>query len=304
MQAAVGRGRVLAGELEAALAATGVPREPLFDHPGLMCVRRAFEGGWYYFIANRSEQAVVNDWLPLARPVRSAQLMDALTGRTGGALLRAGAGGGVEVFLSLQQGESIIVRGTADSAPVGEPWTFWEPSGRATDVAESWKVKFIAGGPEFPAPVQMPRLVSWTEIGDTNAQQFAGTARYSVTFDWTGPAAEHWRLDLGKVCQSARVRLNGRELGTLITSPFRVVVDSLKPKGNVLEVEVTNVSANRVRDLDRRGVKWKNFYDINLVNLDYKPFDASNWPLTESGLLGPVTLTPVAPMKVAGGPHD
>ena len=67
----------------------------------------------------------------------------------------------------------------------------------------------------------------------------------------------------------------------------------LKPKGNVLEVEVTNVSANRIRDLDRRGVKWKNFYDINIVNLDYKPFDASNWPLTDSGLLGPVTLTPV-----------
>jgi len=26
-------------------------------------------------------------------------------------------------------------------------------------------------------------------------------------------------------------------------------------------------------------VKWKNFYDINFVGLDYKPFDASNWPL-------------------------
>jgi hypothetical protein len=26
------------------------------------------------------------------------------------------------------------------------------------------------------------------------------------------------------------------------------------------------------------------------VNLDYKPFDASHWPLTDCGLLGPVTL--------------
>jgi hypothetical protein len=68
-------------------------------------------------------------------------------------------------------------------------------------------------------------------------------------------------------------------------------------RDNLLEVEVTNVSANRIRDLDRRGVNWKNFNDINFVNLNYKPFDASNWPLTDSGLLGPVTLTPVVPIS-------
>jgi hypothetical protein len=62
----------------------------------------------------------------------------------------------------------------------------------------------------------------------------------------------------------------------------------------VLEVDVTNLSANRIRDLDRRGVKWKNFYDINFVGIDYKPFDASQWPVRPSGLLGPVLLYPVA----------
>ena len=93
--------------------------------------------------------------------------------------------------------------------------------------------------------------------------------------------------------QSARVRVNGKDYGTLITPPFRVVVDNLKPTGNTLEVEVTSVAANRIRDLDRRGVPWKTFRDINIVSLDYKPFDASHWPLTDCGLLGPVTLTPV-----------
>ena len=61
---------------------------------------------------------------------------------------------------------------------------------------------------------------------------------------------------------------------------------------NLLEVEVTNLSANRIRDLDLRKVPWKIFHDINFVNLDYKPFDASAWPLRASGLLGPVTLIP------------
>jgi hypothetical protein len=89
------------------------------------------------------------------------------------------------------------------------------------------------------------------------------------------------------------VRLNGKEVGTAIMTPYRVRVDRLEDAGNVLEVEVTNQSANRIRDLDRRGVKWKNFEDINVVNIDYKPFDASKWEVRESGLLGPVTLTPL-----------
>ena len=70
-------------------------------------------------------------------------------------------------------------------------------------------------------------------------------------------------------------------------------MDNLKPAGNQLEVEVTSVAANRIRDLDRRHVQWKIFKDINVVNVNYRPFDASDWPLTECGLLGPVTLTPL-----------
>ncbi|MBM3843222.1 MAG: hypothetical protein FJ397_08180 [Verrucomicrobia bacterium] len=33
--------------------------------------------------------------------------------------------------------------------------------------------------------------------------------------------------------------------------------------------------------------------EINLLNINYKPFDAAGWPLPPSGLLGPVTLTPL-----------
>ncbi len=33
--------------------------------------------------------------------------------------------------------------------------------------------------------------------------------------------------------------------------------------------------------------------EVNFVTINYKPFDASGWPLIPSGLLGPVTLTPL-----------
>jgi len=68
----------------------------------------------------------------------------------------------------------------------------------------------------------------------------------------------------------------------------------LRPAGNQLVVEVTNVAANRIRDMDQRGVPWRIFHDINFVNIDYQPFDASVWPVRPAGLLGPVTLTPLA----------
>jgi len=35
-------------------------------------------------------------------------------------------------------------------------------------------------------------------------------------------------------------------------------------------------------------VNWQKYF---FVNVFYKKFDASTWPLMDSGLLGPVTLT-------------
>jgi hypothetical protein len=101
-------------------------------------------------------------------------------------------------------------------------------------------------------------------------------------------------LSLGDVRESARVRWNGEEVQTLVANPYQCVVRNVRAGKNVLEIDVTNLSANRIRDLDRRKVEWRKFYDINFVNLNYKPFDASEWMLRPSGLLGPVTLEPLA----------
>ncbi|MEP6803288.1 MAG: hypothetical protein ABI892_02110, partial [Flavobacterium sp.] len=62
---------------------------------------------------------------------------------------------------------------------------------------------------------------------------------------------------------------------------------------NILKIQVTNLSANRIRDKEIKGEEWKIFYEINMVDKDYKKFDATKWNLTPSGLLGPVTLTPL-----------
>ena len=87
--------------------------------------------------------------------------------------------------------------------------------------------------------------------------------------------------------------LNGVSVGVLIAPPFQISVGPLRARNNVLEVEVTNLAANRIRDMDRRGEPWKIFREINFVDIFYKPFDASGWPVCPSGLLGPVRLVPL-----------
>jgi hypothetical protein len=170
-----------------------------------------------------------------------------------------------------------------------EPWAYNVFEGEGREIMGEWDVKFVDGGPEMPDPFKTKALGSWTDQGDDEAKRFAGAAVYSIAFD--APAGVgRAMLDLGTVCHTARVRVNGKEVERLIGPPYQVVVEGLKPAGNRLEVEVTNLAANRVRDLDRRKVAWKVFRDINIVNIDYKPFDASGWAVEPSGLIGPVRL--------------
>jgi hypothetical protein len=171
-------------------------------------------------------------------------------------------------------------------------------------------VRFVKGGPSRPAPRRVERLESWTAFAGEEVRSFSGTATYTATFPRpvsgvpVSPQPRSgeggWQLDLGRVHESARVRLNGRDLGTLIGPGFRVTVDPAWLTGtNTLEISVTNLTANRVADLDRRGVPWKKFYNVNMpawLPANRGPdglFTAAKWEPLPSGLIGPVTLTPL-----------
>jgi hypothetical protein len=292
LKANVGKGGFFLGWPEAFL-------DQITDkNPNLSSIGRTVSNGHFYFIANRTGTNY-DGQLSLAGPAKSVVTMDPMTGKIGvtGFHIEPALMGEnypfrrTEVYLQLAAGESIILRVFTDKKVEGPVWSYWPTNGQLTEITGQWNIKFITGGPILPADLQLSKLASWTTSPDTNAQSFAGTAKYETTFDAPDAAAKKVELDLGDVRQSARVKLNGKDYGTLVTPPFHVIVDNLKPTGNLLEVEVTSVAANRIRDLDRRGVPWKIFKDINIVNVNYRPFDASNWPLTDCGLLGPVTLT-------------
>jgi hypothetical protein len=290
--ATVGRGRWLVGPDALTLADTaGVRREPLVD-AGLQFTRRATDDGHLYFIANLGATAV-DGWIPLSGSPESVAVFDALTGRTGVAAVRR-RHEHTEVHLQLRPGESLVLETRHQGRFEGEPWPTLEPRDeQAQTLSGEWAVSFLEGGPELPEGREVSDLVSWTRFAGARAECFSGTARYSLDFE-VAEAAEAWILDLGRVAESARVILDGDPLGTVFAIPFRMTVEGLRltPGRHRLEVEVTNLMANRIRCLDLEGVEWRRFYDINFVSIQYQPFDASTWEPLESGLLGPVRLIP------------
>lgn len=286
--AKVGKGTIIVGDFEGLFSAAEIARETLVDLPGVRLIRRKHPGGEYYFMANQGT-AVADTWFVPAREAQSADLMNPMTGEIRGGCRRPGRDGGFRI--RLEPGHSLIVRTSADARPVAASETvrWYLPAPDAATLAGPWRVEFASGGPTLPAAYETRELRPWTENGDPETARFAGTAVYRTRFD--APGTGPWILDLGAVKNSARVRINGRDEGIHFMAPYRMIVQELKSKDNLLEVEVTNLAANRIRDMDQRKIPWRVFNDANVVSIRYKPFDASIWPILPSGLLGPVKIS-------------
>jgi hypothetical protein len=227
-----------------------------------------------------------------------------MTGEAGLPLGRSWTGGGQEVFLQLEPGESCVVK-TFDGTPRGAaPYPYVNVAGAALPLDGGWQVEFVEGGPRLPPELSLRELSSWPRLDGDAYRSFSGTARYTTGFDRPQGPAGDWLLDLGRVAETARVRLNGQDLGTLITPPFRVRVPAALLRGrNALEVYVTNLPLNRVIDMERREVRYKKFYNTNFPARRPENrgadglFDATKLAPRDSGLLGPVTLTPIEPVR-------
>ena len=131
------------------------------------------------------------------------------------------------------------------------------------------------------------QLRSWADLGRPD---FWGTASYRKEFALPpSKPGHHLWLDLGAVLYSARVRLNGRDLGPRAWRPFRWDIGPYtRPGNNLLEIEVTNTRANelagdptRYSQIESRG--WLKGSYINM----YLKFDREMVP---AGLLGPVRI--------------
>ena len=281
--------RVSVGALDELMAASPARREPFNRSAGLMYTRHAKDGRTYYFIANQYRDEGVRGGFRPASVVRSACLMNPLDGTVTAIPVAEGI-----VRLDLPIGHSIILVTSSND----EGWSPAAPAhpargGRDVLLAGDWTRTAKCGGPELPAPKTAGLPMPWGLEPSGAESSFSGTMRYETTFECL-PAGERTAvLDLGRVRESAKVYVNESYVGAAIMAPWTVAFPAchLHAGANSVAVEVTSTGANRLRWLDRaKPYEWKVFTDINVVDVNYRPLDASNWEPQEAGLFGPVRL--------------
>ena len=255
------------------------PKGKTFDY-----IHRNAENIDYYFISNQNKEALL---LKAAFRVTGKQpeIWDAVTGEVSSVTNFYEEKGRTFVDLSLNPNGSIfVVFSDKISVSKSKNKKYINLTYNTLQKIDThWNVDFDSkwGGKN----IKMDSLVSWTNRPEEGIKYYSGTAIYKTTFNVNNLIKEAKILDLGivKDVGIAKVKLNGKDLGILWCPPYQVsVAGLLKPKGNILEIEVVNTWRNRLIG-DRGKPQNERFTKTNITI-------KSDWKLEPSGLLGPVQL--------------
>ena len=254
----------------------------------LRAIRRKTTDSWHYFMANLTPNDVSSS-AALTVPCKSATWYDPMTGDITPAVITNG-----KVCINLRSGESRILKTSTtsnDSSTNPTSLTCSTNFSEALPITGPWTLTFTEEAPKVDQTFKLDKLQTWETLSPEAAITM-GTGVYTTTFRLTKQQArQHWMLDLGDVRESARVYLNGRFLGCAWAVPFVLDCrDALQKGKNELRIEVTNLPANRIADLDRKGVKWRKMNEINVVDINYKKTTYEGWTPVKSGLNSEVRL--------------
>ena len=277
--------------IDASTLKTAAKPETMKTELGLKAIRRKNPTGYHYFIANLTPNDIDED-ITLAVPFKDALWFDPLTGNRFNVYRD-----GHKIELKLRSGQSVILETfdeelslakalpvLADTAVVEVPYPLNGP----------WTLTFTEESPKVVKSFPLDKLQPWQTLDDDSARVTMGTGVYTTHVQLSAKdvkGAAGWQIDLGDVRESARVYINGEFIGCAWSVPF--VLDcknTLKKGDNEIRIEVTNLPANRIADLDRKGVKWRKMEEINVVDINYKKTTYNEWEPVPSGLNSEVRL--------------
>ena len=263
-----------------------------------------------YFISNQGIDDATASIVFRAAP-RQPELWDAVTGKIRKLPVYEGTEDGrTEIPMTFAPRQSFFVVFNSQESEVrsqktGDNFQELKP---IQELTGAWTVQF---DPSWFYPdngtggkMTFSALADWTAHSDPGIKYYSGIATYRKTFDnMAPPASPRLFLDLGTVKNVARVRLNGRDLGTVWTAPWQVeVTDALKPGANTLEIEVANLWPNRlIGDATLPKEKRRTVTNVRTFDTMETPFygclkcgnrkkDGKPAELLPSGLLGPVRV--------------
>lgn len=289
--------RIVYDYQSATLAGLGIAPEEMRSTYGLKLIRRSQATGHHYFIANLSDTDV-EGFVSLAVPFASVAEFNPLTGAITEAAVQDG-----KVWISLKSGQSVILQ-TSNTQPTdadaAQPVVEMMP----VTLQGQWQLSFTDDSTPLMTgkTYSLERVQSWETL-DAQTSRLMGTGIYETTFSVTAQQLQEatggFRLDLGDVRESARVWLNGEYMGCAWSVPFVIdLYKKVRVGDNTLRIEVTNLPANRIRQMDIDGTVWRIFTDANISTISSSS-DYTKWQLVPSGLNSNVRLVPLAVLERA-----
>ena len=262
---------------------------------GLKMIRRSNPVGHHYFIANLSDHDIKAP-VKLATGERHALWYNPMNDEFNRADVYNDG-----IMINLRSGESRILLssnypldkwGIGDSIARAPYMKYAADDSKVIDLTEGkWVLSFTGEAPKVKGNFKLNRLQTWESLSDSAAVTM-GTGVYTTSFKLSADDCKHnWMIDLGDVRESARVYINNVYVGCAWAVPFVLnCKNSLRKGKNSIRIEVTNLPANRIADMDRRGVKWRKMKNNNVVDINYKKTTYENWKAVASGLNGKVRL--------------
>jgi hypothetical protein len=253
-----------------------------------------------YFVSNTTDKPItINGQFRTTKG--SPELWNAINGTTAPITDFTVSAGKTNIPLKLDAYESAFIVFSAENK-----WNAnhaVKPGEHTLQMLEGkWKIYFDEkwGGPK---EITADSLYDWSKSSLEGVKYYSGLATYQQTFEFNGEAVKQTFLDLGEVKIMAKVILNGKEVGTLWTAPWRLdISDFIRHGKNDLKIEVINLWANRLIGDEQKpydGIvddKWPEWLltgqqrtSGRFTFTTTRQYKADS-PLLPSGLLGPIRI--------------
>lgn len=235
------------GQTAAMLGRLGLKPDFASNGP-IRYTHRQAEGIDLYFVSNRGA-ATVEAECTFRIEGRKPECWDPLSGSIRDLPDFLGSAGSTTVPLRFEPHQSyfIVFRKPAE-APGAKAAKNFLANVNVVEIRGPWEVRFDLklGG---PGAVTFETLDDWSKRPEEGIRHYSGVATYRTHFDLPAGTQKKagLRIALGEVRVMARVRLNGKDLGTVWCAPWSVETGSAaKEKGNELEIDVANLWPNRL----------------------------------------------------------
>ncbi len=272
-------------ESQLTCAAAGAGLLGVGGHGGIVFQHRTGDNTEIYFLAN-TMRTPADFTVSLRCAGLKPTLWNAVTGTIAEEIAFSQKDGRTHIPLHLEGSESVFVvlKGEIKPDARGSISSNTPDYKKLSTLDGPWQVSF--NGQAAPGEIVFEQLTDWTRHSNQAIQHYSGTAVYQKSFTLNkATQGKSLVLELGDVANVATVFLNGKEVGTVWTSPWEIDITRFAVAGkNNLQINITNTWNNRlVADAALPKEKRQSH-----VSQPYR-FNPKSKP-SKSGLLGPVKI--------------